>query len=276
VIKLPFAPCAPGAAPASARTPATPAALLCASAPLRVLAVDDHPLNRRILADQLTTLGYTPIEAADADAALAAIEAGVDLVLTDCNMPGTSGSELTRKIRAAEARGARPRLPVLGYTANALPHARIACLGAGMDDVLIKPLDLEQVGAALARWFPDRVAPRAASLLIAPSPVDACMPAEPHAPARPASPVPAGLGESLRDDLTALKRALDIQAWDTAADYAHRIQGVIGCTVRDEAIDQVCVVLEMLARRGAPDAAITLAAQYARLATLLQRYTAAV
>ena len=237
-------------------------ARLRAGASLRVLAVDDHPLNLRILADQLRELGCTPVEACDADAALATLDSGVDLMFTDCNMPGMSGLELTRLIRAAENGAVRPRLPILGYTANALPEAHADCLAAGMDQVLVKPLALGQLAAALARWLPARFVMSEAR--------------EPPACEAAPQPVTPELAASLAEDLAALKASIDRGAWQTAADYAHRMRGVIACASPDEAVDHACIVLEMQACRRAPDIATALNAQYARLEALLQRHVAVV
>ena len=83
----------------------------------------------------------------------AARDAGApyDLVLMDMHMPGIDGLEAARRIRAAEAeRGAR-RTPIIALTANAFAEDREACLAAGMDGFLVKPLDRERLAAMLAK-----------------------------------------------------------------------------------------------------------------------------
>ena len=83
---------------------------------------------------------------------LAARAAGTpyDRVLMDLHMPGMDGIEATRRIRAIEAEQEAPRSPILALTANASAEDRDACLTAGMDGFLVKPLDRERLSAALA------------------------------------------------------------------------------------------------------------------------------
>ena len=71
-------------------------------------------------------------------------------MLMDMQMPEVDGLEGTRRIRAAESDGRR--IPVIAMTANAMPHDRAACLAAGMDDFLAKPVSRIELAAAIARW----------------------------------------------------------------------------------------------------------------------------
>jgi len=70
----------------------------------------------------------------------------------DWQMPGLDGVDATRRIRSLEAGGTR--VAILGMTASAQTADRRACLAAGMDEVLIKPVSLDQLGAALANFAP--------------------------------------------------------------------------------------------------------------------------
>jgi len=67
----------------------------------------------------------------------------------DLRMPGMDGLETTRRIRALEAEGATLHTPIIALTANASAEDREACLAAGMDGFLVKPLDRERLVAAL-------------------------------------------------------------------------------------------------------------------------------
>ena len=65
----------------------------------------------------------------------------------DMQMPGTDGLEATRRIRAMETGGRRT--PIVALTANAFAEDREACLAAGMDDFLVKPLDRDRLASML-------------------------------------------------------------------------------------------------------------------------------
>jgi PAS domain S-box-containing protein len=130
-----------------------------ASHGLAILVAEDNEINALLARALLTKLGHRPTIAADGaaavDAWLAARAAGepYGLVLMDVHMPGSDGIDATRRIRAAEAAGAAnngPRTPIIALTANAFEEDRDACLAAGMDGFLTKPLDRERLAAALA------------------------------------------------------------------------------------------------------------------------------
>jgi PAS domain S-box-containing protein len=122
-----------------------------------LLVVDDHPINRMVLVRQLSTLGYAAEAAADGLQALRAWESGrYAAIITDCNMPRMDGFQLARAIREREARGegGRARIPIVGCTANAQASAEAACLAAGMDAAVIKPVSLDALCRTLDRWMP--------------------------------------------------------------------------------------------------------------------------
>jgi PAS domain S-box-containing protein len=124
---------------------------------LSVLVAEDNDINALLLRALLVKLGHRPTIAANGDAALesfaAARAAGMpfDLVLMDVHMPGLDGIEAARQIRDIEAGQDAPRTPIIALTANAFSEDRDACLAAGMDAFLVKPLDRDRLAAALAQ-----------------------------------------------------------------------------------------------------------------------------
>jgi signal transduction histidine kinase/CheY-like chemotaxis protein len=123
---------------------------------LSVLVAEDNEINALLARALLAKLGHRPAMAASGaeaiEAWLAARAAGTphDCVLMDLHMPGMDGLEATRRIREIEAESETPRTPILALTANASAEDREACLAAGMDGFLVKPLDRERLAAALA------------------------------------------------------------------------------------------------------------------------------
>jgi CheY-like chemotaxis protein len=120
-----------------------------------VLLVDDHPVNRMILARQLTMLGYASESAASAREALEKWRTGrFSLIVTDCNMPEMSGYDLSRTIRRIEADEGVGRTPIVACTAYAVLGEAETCRAAGMDDYLSKPVDLARLRGMLDKWLP--------------------------------------------------------------------------------------------------------------------------
>ena len=119
-----------------------------------VLLVDDHPVNRMLLKQQLQLLGLQVECANSGGPALALWRDGrYDLIITDCHMPEMDGYELTRAIRDVERLEARPRMPVIAWTANVLSEEKQRCQAAGMDAVLTKPTELAELRAKLQHWL---------------------------------------------------------------------------------------------------------------------------
>ncbi len=117
---------------------------------LRVLVVDDDEVNRRILEKAVRKLGCEALAADGGEAALQLLDKEhVDVALMDIRMPGMDGLEVTRRIRAKEQLADAPPLPVIAVTANAMKGDREACLEAGMDGYLAKPLELEALAELL-------------------------------------------------------------------------------------------------------------------------------
>jgi PAS domain S-box-containing protein len=119
-------------------------------AALRVLLAEDNAVNREVALRQLGTLGYAVHTVVDGRAAVdAALSGEFDVVLMDCQMPVMDGFQATRAIRKGEARSGK-RVRIIAMTANALAEDRQACLDAGMDDYLAKPVTLDALRRILA------------------------------------------------------------------------------------------------------------------------------
>jgi PAS domain S-box-containing protein len=123
---------------------------------LSVLIAEDNEINALLAQSLVARLGHRPAMAASGEAAVAAWQAAqaagepYDLVLMDVHMPGSDGLAATRRMRALEAERGLTRTPIVALTANAFDEDRDACLAAGMDAFLVKPLDRERLEAALA------------------------------------------------------------------------------------------------------------------------------
>jgi CheY-like chemotaxis protein len=126
------------------------------SARLAILVAEDNEINALLARALLARLGHRPTLVANGAQAveswLAARAAGepYDLVLMDVHMPEMDGIEAARRIRAAETAAGGARTPIVALTANAFSDEREACLAAGMDAFLTKPLDRERLAELLA------------------------------------------------------------------------------------------------------------------------------
>jgi len=140
-------------ATAAAEVLATPPMVLASPVNIpRVLVVEDNPVNQRLITLLLRKHAEHVVVASNGGDAVARFQEGTfSCVLMDCQMPDIDGFEATRQIRAWEqANGLRPT-PIIALTANALCGDREACLAAGMDDYLSKPLRAEDLCSVLSR-----------------------------------------------------------------------------------------------------------------------------
>ena len=130
-----------------------------AEAPTRgracVLLVEDNPVNQEIARAMLEHLGMTVISAFDGREGLriAGERRDIDLILMDCQMPVMDGFTAAAAIRRELPELAA--LPIVALTGNAMPGDREACLAAGMNDYITKPLMLSVLVATLRQWLAD-------------------------------------------------------------------------------------------------------------------------
>jgi signal transduction histidine kinase/CheY-like chemotaxis protein len=149
--RLGAGPTAPGdGAPTPAVAPPVPMGL-------RILLAEDNEINALLARKALARLGAEVVHARDGIAALELARAGLqrdqkgfDAILMDIRMPGLDGREVTRHIRRAEREIGGARTRIIALTANAFDEDRLACLAAGVDEFLTKPVDLARLGEALA------------------------------------------------------------------------------------------------------------------------------
>jgi CheY-like chemotaxis protein len=119
---------------------------------MRVLIAEDNVVNQRVAARMLEKLGLRADVAANGREAVQMFEMlGYDLILMDCHMPEMDGYEASREIRR---RALDRRVIIIAMTAEAMTGSREACLAAGMDDYIAKPVALDDIVQALERWIP--------------------------------------------------------------------------------------------------------------------------
>ncbi|MES2697842.1 MAG: ATP-binding protein, partial [Verrucomicrobiota bacterium] len=118
----------------------------------RILVVEDDRVNQRVIELLLQKFGLDSVIVADG---ISAVEVATferwDAILMDCQMPGMDGFEATRQIRTRL--NGKP-LPIIALTANAMSGDRDACIAAGMDDFVAKPIRQEELRTCLERWLP--------------------------------------------------------------------------------------------------------------------------
>ncbi|MFA9441635.1 ATP-binding protein [Uliginosibacterium sp. sgz301328] len=205
---------------------------------LHVAVIDDHPVSRELLAEQLAHLGCKAYCYRDAETALKDLaRIDVDVALVDINLPGMSGYDFTR-----QAKRAGHLWPVIGTSANAVLTESQRAREAGMHDYLVKPISLEQLRAALVK----------------------------HAPAEPADVGSAAdrLGDAggvihsehlrktflraLDADWRALNQAVGQSNFAVATEHAHRLKG--GFAVMHMAAEAALAeAIEQAAQRAQPD-----------------------
>ena len=123
--------------------------------PLRVLVAEDSPVNQLIASRLLKRMGIEATVVDNGADATRQVEASdFDIVLMDVHMPEVDGLEATRRIRSLD--GERGQIPIVAFTASVMRSEREDCLRAGMNDVLPKPIDFDQLRRKLREYTPDQ------------------------------------------------------------------------------------------------------------------------
>jgi two-component system sensor histidine kinase/response regulator len=143
----------------------------------RVMVAEDNAINQEVASELLQAVGITPALVDDGQAAVdLAREQGFDLILMDIQMPVMDGLAATRALRQLPA---HRETRVVAMTANAFDEDRQACLDAGMDDHIVKPVNPETLYQVLLQWLPS--APNATATPVTTPPAEApCAPASSH------------------------------------------------------------------------------------------------
>lgn len=118
----------------------------------RTLLVEDQPFNQEVAREVLGQYGIEVVVADNGQAALDALDrdSDFDLILMDLQMPIMDGYQATRRIREREALN---QIPIVALTAHALAGEKERCIQAGMNDFIVKPIQMEALNATLLRWI---------------------------------------------------------------------------------------------------------------------------
>jgi CheY-like chemotaxis protein len=224
----------------------------------RVLVVEDNAVNQRVAVRMLEKQGYRADAVANGREAVAVLaRMPYDLVLMDCQMPEMDGYAATAEIRRREQAGGTRHTPIIAMTANAMAGDDQACLAAGMDAYIPKPITRAHLDAVLAQWH-KAAAPAAPGITLEAAPGDDVLDSSALTALRDLQ----GEGEPdvlaavsadyLRDApprLAALHEALARADAEAVQREAHAIKGSSGSLGAVE-MARLCVELEGQARAG--------------------------
>jgi two-component system sensor histidine kinase EvgS len=207
----------------------------------KVLVVDDNAANRILLAKQLAWLGQNAQLAADGYEALRLWQQQrFDIIITDCNMPGLNGYQLTQILREAEQEQNREPAWIIGFTANATRQVLERCLAEGMNSCLFKPCSINSLSAALSN----------ASATPVPLPI---APEESDVDQQMEDSLRTLMIATLDEDLNQLAELRLPDDRPDIADLAHRIAGSLRIARRHD-LAEACLLLEKQCRET-PDLA---------------------
>ncbi|MCE2594893.1 response regulator [Motilimonas cestriensis] len=120
---------------------------------LPILVAEDHPTNLKVIQGQLSHLGYQYVLCSNGlDAYEKWLKGKFSLLLTDWHMPKMDGLQLTKKIRETELKENRPSTKIVAITANGMSDEVDAGLAVGMNDYMVKPLELNILENVIAKW----------------------------------------------------------------------------------------------------------------------------
>lgn len=246
--------------------PYPPLALAGGGAPRKVLVVDDEPLNLRVAKELLGLLGFDARLASEAQAGFEAFCTDTFVaVLLDFRMPGEDGVSLAVRMRQRERNKALTPTPIAAVTADASEQTASACIAAGMNSVVLKPLTLDTLYAAME------------ALGCAPERPEGLASLDPEEEASdPLAHLTALLGSADRarsiaqgfivascEDMVGLRDKLDVEDFDAVRFLAHRIKGGAR-NAGFELVGEAAANLEQAAKDGHGEAIRHLTVQLTR------------
>lgn len=120
--------------------------------PYRVLLVEDNPTNQRLMRRLLEAMHCQVDVAANGQEAVDRVAASrYEAVFMDCHMPVMDGYDASAQIRQTEP---AERLPIIAVTASIVPEDHRRCHQSGMNQVITKPVEPDEIRRALSRWCP--------------------------------------------------------------------------------------------------------------------------
>ncbi|MCT7985586.1 PAS domain S-box protein [Laspinema sp. A4] len=254
---------------------------------LKILLVEDTPINQKVILNQLKILGYAADCVENGQEALDCLaEQQYDLVLMDCLMPVLDGYKTTKALRDRE--GSSRHTPIIAMTANAMKGDREKCVEAGMDDYISKPVDLDQLAAILHHWgetisgVPEAIPPPTPPLTL-PS---TSIPFEPldeapidldrlHEISRGDEEFELELLETFMEDAVVyfedIKRYIKTQDWVELSRRAHQLKGG-SATVAVLSMPNIARQIESLANQQCQEGLEELAAELEVILTRIERF----
>jgi len=236
--------------------------------PLRILIAEDNTVNQKLAVLMLQRMGYRADVAANGVEALEALQRQpYDLILMDMQMPEMDGLEATRHIRRDWPLNQQPR--VIAMTANAMQGDREACLAAGMDDYVSKPVQVSELQSAVQRWGKQVTGRRRTQTMVVNKPItrSSTQPIVPLAPTLDPVMIASlreiqlegepdvlsqlvGLfAEEAPDVLRAIRRAVEQTNPEGLRAAAHSLKGSSN-NLGAKRLGQLCADMEKLARTG--------------------------
>jgi len=253
-----------------AQSVSPPEAVVASQLTGKILLVEDSPTNQMVASALLAKVGCQITVVDNGQDAIAAVTAQpFDLVLMDVSMPGMDGLEATRRIRGIM--GPPSAVPIIAMTAHAFAEDKAACLAAGMNDYLTKPLHREQLHAMLARWLPAQGASGLGEAAIL-----ATTQGVPLLDEQVLSQLANDTSELVlrkvldlflnesSNNLTALQACLAQQQWAQLTKLAHAIKSSAGA-MGAKALHQISSQLEQVSRQGEREGLAAMCAELAQV-----------